>query len=56
MRKKPSISVDATDLTLERVAEASIAQTHSHFAVQAGKTVNMALTLRNWMITVYRTL
>ena len=49
MKNEPTVSVDATNLTLERVAEA-IAQTHRHFSVQAGKAVNMALTLRNWMI------
>lgn len=49
MENEQTASVDAPNLTLERVAEA-IAQTHRHFSVQAGKAVNMALTLRNWMI------
>jgi predicted nuclease of restriction endonuclease-like (RecB) superfamily len=49
MKNEQTVSVDAPNLTLERVAEA-IAQTHRHFSVQAGKAVNMALTLRNWMI------
>lgn len=49
MKNKQTVSVDTPHLTMERVAEA-IAQTHRHFSVQAGKAVNMALTLRNWMI------
>jgi len=49
MKNEPTVSIDAPNLTLERVAEA-IEQTHRHFSVQAGKAVNMALTLRNWMI------
>lgn len=51
MKSMPTPTIGA-DLTFERMADA-IAQTHRHFSVQAGKAVNMALTLRNWTIGCY---
>lgn len=48
-KKTPSVPTDAAELTMDRLVE-SIAQTHRYFSVQAGKAVNIALTLRNWMI------
>lgn len=47
--KPPSRAAGTADLTMERLVEA-ISQTHRHFTVQAGKAVNVALTLRNWSI------
>jgi len=38
-----------TDLTMDRLIE-SISRTHRYFSAQAGKAVNIALTLRNWTI------
>lgn len=40
------------DFTMERLVE-SISQTHRYFSAQAGKAVNIALTLRNWMVGAY---
>lgn len=51
MKSTPTPAIGA-DLTFERMADA-IAQTHRHFSVQAGKAVNIALTLRNWTIGCY---
>lgn len=53
MKKKVSPVVkNAADLTMDRLVDA-ISQTHRHFSAQAGKAVNIALTLRNWMIGAY---
>jgi hypothetical protein len=47
--KSPSRTAGIADLTMDRLVEA-ISQTHRHFSFQAGKAVNVALTLRNWSI------
>jgi predicted nuclease of restriction endonuclease-like (RecB) superfamily len=47
-RAAPKVSTQA-DFTMDRLVE-SISQTHRYFLVQAGKAVNIALTLRNWMM------
>jgi len=39
-------------MTFEQLV-ASIRQVHEHLAAQAGKAVNISLTLRNWMIGLY---
>lgn len=53
MPRKPAPSVtEATNLTLDHLVDA-IAEAHRHFATQAGKAVNIALTLRNWAIGAY---
>ena len=50
MKKTSSPLVpDAPDLTMDSLVDA-ISQTHRHFSIQAGKAVNVALTLRNWII------
>jgi predicted nuclease of restriction endonuclease-like (RecB) superfamily len=51
-RKASPVVPDAADLTMDSLVEA-ISQTHRHFSIQAGKAVNVALTMRNWMIGAY---
>ena len=40
------------DLTLEKLVDA-IRQVHEHFSVRASRSVNISLTLRNWIIGLY---
>lgn len=50
MKRAPLQAVsDVADLTMDQLVE-HISQTHLHFSAQAGKAVNVALTLRNWTI------
>jgi hypothetical protein len=50
MKKKVASTASApADFTMDRLVE-SISQTHRYFSIQAGKAVNIALTLRNWMM------
>lgn len=50
MKKKAApLATASADFTMARLVE-SISQTHRYFSIQAGKAVNMALTLRNWMM------
>lgn len=49
MKNEPPRTLDSLGLTLRQLTE-TIAQTHRHFSVQASRAVNIALTLRNWMI------
>ncbi|MEK6777220.1 MAG: DUF1016 N-terminal domain-containing protein [bacterium] len=41
-----------TTMTFNRLVE-SIRQVHNHLAAQAGKAVNISLSLKNWMIGLY---
>lgn len=50
MKKNTPNKISApADFTMDRLVE-SISQTHRYFSIQAGKAVNIALTLRNWMM------
>ncbi|WP_263772822.1 PDDEXK nuclease domain-containing protein [Propionivibrio soli] len=50
MKRRTSPLVPETaDLTMDRLVDA-ISQTHRYFSIQAGKAVNVSLTLRNWMM------
>lgn len=48
-KETPPIMATPADLTMDRLIE-SISRTHRYFSAQAGKAVNIALTLRNWTI------
>lgn len=48
-KETPPIMATPADLTMDRLIE-SISRTHRYFTAQAGKAVNIALTLRNWTI------
>ena len=48
-KEPPPIRAPPADLTMDRLIE-SISRTHRYFTAQAGKAVNIALTLRNWTI------
>lgn len=54
MPRKTAEAPAPASLTLDRLVD-TIAETHRHFAAQAGKAVNIALTLRNWAIGAYVT-
>ncbi len=47
--KAVPVASDSSTQTMERLID-SISQTHRYFSIQAGRAVNMAMTLRNWMI------
>lgn len=51
-RKVLTPATNPGDLTMDRLVE-SISQTHRSFSAQASKAVNIALTLRNWIIGAY---
>jgi len=48
-RRTSPLVPNADDLTMDGLVEA-ISQTHRYFSIQAGKAVNIALTLRNWVM------
>ena len=48
-RKTSPVATDETGLTMDRLVEA-LSRTHQYFSGQASKAVNIALTLRNWMM------